>query len=189
MIAKAAVDASRPAAWSELLLIERSLAENPSCVWLMWIDADAVITNPLQRLEDLVDDNVDFLVAQDLAPGPINTGVFLVRNCPAVLDMLRRAYAKVQYIYHQWWEQLAIAEAMGECAPALRSRVVSRRLFNSLPGEYQKGDFIIHFAGFSPEAKLAGVVQAIVSSAEPSCQAFSDPVMPAVGAIRELLPL
>src|SRR5262249_6430655 len=55
-------------------------------------------------------------------------------------------------------------------------------------GEYQKGDFILHFAGFSPETKLAGVVQAIASSAEPSCQP-SVPVIPAAEAIHELLPL
>jgi hypothetical protein len=160
IICKATIDASRPPAWSKLLLIERYLAENPACAWLMWIDADAVITDPTRRLEDLVDDNVDFLAAQDQGPGLINAGVFLVRNCPAVFDMFRRAYAKVQYIHHPWWEQLALAEAMRECAPALRARVVSRRLFNSFANEYQQGDFIIHFAGFSPEEKLAGVMEA-----------------------------
>jgi hypothetical protein len=167
IVAKARIDTSRPAAWSKLLLIERYFAENPDCAWLMWMDADAVITNPMQRLEDLVDDNVDFLVAEDPPRSPINTGVFLVRNCPAAFDMFRRAYAKVQYIHHPWWEQLAIADAMRDCADTLRTRSVSRRLFNSFANEYQKGDFIVHFAGETPEAKLAGVRKVTASAIGP----------------------
>jgi hypothetical protein len=166
LIAKDRIDASRHAAWSKLLLIERYLTESPACTWLMWLDADAVIANPEQRLEDLVDEDIDFLVAKDPIPSTINSGVFLVRSCPAALEMLRRAYAKVQYIHHRWWEQTALAEAMRECAPALRSRVVSRRLFNSFANEYRQGDFIVHFAGLSLGEKLAGVVGAIAAIAE-----------------------
>jgi len=167
VVATASIDASRPPAWSKLLLIERYLTENPDCVWLMWIDADAVITNPTQRLEDLVDDEVDFLVAEDLAPRPINTGVFLVRNCPAALEMLRRAYDKGKYTFHPMWEQPALAEALRECFDIVRIRVVSRRLLNSLTHEHQKGDFIIHFAGASAEEKLAGVKKAIATAMKP----------------------
>jgi hypothetical protein len=166
LIAKGRLDASRPPSWSKLLLIERYLTENPGCTWLMWLDADAVIANPEQRLEDLVDENIDFLVAKDSSPCAINAGVFLVRNCSAALDMLRRAYAKVEYIHHPWWEQPALAEAIRECAPALRFRVVSRRLFNSFAKEYRQGDFIVHFAGLSLSEKLAGVVGAIAAMAD-----------------------
>ncbi|MGH7193983.1 MAG: hypothetical protein ACREJM_10685, partial [Candidatus Saccharimonadales bacterium] len=110
-----------------------------------------------QRLEELIDENVDFLVAEDRSAGPINTGVFLVRNCPAAIQMLRLAYGKVEFLDHPCWEQPAVAEAMRECSETLRSRVVSRRRFNSFFDEYQEGDFIIHFAGCKHELKLAGV--------------------------------
>jgi hypothetical protein len=157
VIAREALDASRHPAWSKLLLIEQFLANHPSCAWLMWIDADAVVTSPQQRLEDLIDDQVDFLVARDRSASPINTGVFFVRNCPAVLQMLRLAYTKVQYLHHPCWEQPAVADAMRECDGIVRARIVSRRLFNSFFDEYQRGDFIIHFAGCKHELKLAGV--------------------------------
>jgi hypothetical protein len=166
VIASDRIDASRPAAWSKILLIERYLIENTACDWLMWIDADAVITNPARRLEDLVDESIDFLVAKDLGPSPINTGVFLVRNCPAALEMLRRAYAKFEYIHHSWWEQPALTEAMRECAPEFRARIVSRRLFNSFADEYRPGDFIVHFAGLSPDEKLAGAITRIAAETE-----------------------
>jgi hypothetical protein len=80
-----------------------------------------------------------------------------VSDCPAVLHMFRRAYAKEQYTHHSLWEQLALAEALRECSDSVRLRVVSRRLLNSFAGEYQKGDFIIHYAGWTLEAKLHGV--------------------------------
>jgi hypothetical protein len=186
VIAKDRLDASRPPSWSKLLLIERYLTENPACTWLMWLDADAVIANPEQRLEDLVDESIDFLVTKDPSPSAINSGAFLVRNCPAALDMLRRAYAKVQYTYYPSCEQPALAEAMRECAPALRSRVVSRRLFNSFADEYRPGDFIVHFAGQSLGEKLAGLVGAIAAMAQSggSDLAKEDPKIQCVAKIR-----
>jgi hypothetical protein len=162
-VASAALDPGRPAPWSKLALVERYFSKNPACNWLMWIDADAVITNPAQRLEDLVADDVDFLVAEDIPPSPINSGVFLARNCPAVLDLFRRAYAKAQYLGHPWCEQPALADALRENAAGLRFRIVPRRLFNSFAGEHRPGDFIIHFAGCTRTAKMAGVQRALAA--------------------------
>lgn len=165
VIARDTLDASRHPAWSKLLLIEQFLANHPDCAWIMWIDADAVISNPTQRLEDLVDDDVDFLVAKDQWSGsPINTGVFLIRNCAASLEMLRLAYGKIEYLHHPLWEQPAMAKSMQECSRTLRTRVVARHLFNSFSNEYKPGDFIIHFAGCAHALKLAGVKRAAHSA-------------------------
>ncbi len=166
IVATGSLDARRPPPWSKLLLAEQYLTANPACAWLMWIDADAVIANPKKRLEDLVDESIDFLAAEDQSACVINSGVFLVRNCPAALEMLRRAYAKVQYIHHLWWEQLALAEALRECGDRLRSRVVSRRLLNAFPDEYRKGDFIVHYAGCSLKEKLVGVKKILANAAK-----------------------
>jgi hypothetical protein len=157
IVATGSLDTTRPPAWSKLLLVERYLATNPACTWLMWIDADAVIANPEKRLEDLIDKDIDFLAAEDQSACAINSGVFLVRNCPAALAMLRRAYAKVEYIHHPWREQLPLAEALRECSDTVRSRVVRRRLLNAFPDDYQEGDFILHYAGCSLEARLYGL--------------------------------
>ncbi len=164
VIARDTLDASRHPAWSKLLLIEQFLVNHPDCTWLMWIDADAVIANPTQRLEDLVDEDVDFLVGDDMSDSPINTGVFFIRNCEAALEMLRLAYAKVEFLSHPCWEQPAVAKAMLECSKTLRTRIVSRRLFNSFFNEYHQGDFIIHFAGCNHAFKLAGAKEAVESA-------------------------
>jgi hypothetical protein len=157
VIAGETLDAARHPSWSKLLLIEDFLVNHPGCRWLMWIDADAVIANPARRLEDVVDESVDFLIARDLPPASVNAGVFLVRNCQAALDMLRLAYSKVKFLHHPNWEQPAVTEAIGECSATLRTRIVSRRRFNSYFDEYRKGDFVLHFAGCAHEVKLAGV--------------------------------
>jgi GR25 family glycosyltransferase involved in LPS biosynthesis len=176
VIATSRIDISRHPVWSKVVLVERYLTENPACEWMMWIDADAVVTNPEKRLEELCDKTIDFLVAQDLPPSPINAGVFFMRNCPATIDLLRRTYAKTQYLNAAWREQTALYEAWCESAETVRSRIVPRRLFNAFAFEHQKGDFIKHFPGWSTEAKVAGVKSAIACGTE----AFRDllPVSP-----------
>jgi len=188
IVAKERIDASRPAPWSKLLLVDRYLTQNPSCDWLMWIDHDAVVTNPTRRLEDLVDETVDFVVPEDIPSRWIKSGVFLLRNCPAALDMLRRAYAKVQYVHHPAQERPALFDALIECADVLRTRIVSRKLLASLADEHEAGDFIIHFAGWSTEAKLAGVKKVIASAAKPSRRSYAPPLLPAPLPVHELLP-
>jgi GR25 family glycosyltransferase involved in LPS biosynthesis len=189
VVATASIDASRKAVWSKILLLHRYMLENPDCKWVLWLDADAVIMNPQRRLEELVDDDVDFVAAEDLPPSPMNAGVFLVRNCPATLDMLRRSYAKKHHVASGFQEQAAIFEALQEAKETVRSRIVSRRLLNSFAFEYQEGDFILHFAGNSPDAKLAGVKQALAWIREPrSGRSLSPLHTREVETVRDLLP-
>ncbi len=175
VIADKQLDTSRHPYWSKLVLVERYLTENPKCRWLMWIDVDAVITNPHKRLEELIDESTDFMIAEDIPPSPINTGVFLIRNCPATLDLLRRAYAKKQFLRHPLPEQAALFEALRESASTFRFRIVPRRLFNSFAEEHRAGDFVKHFAGLKHELKLAGVKKAMASQI--SEQSFLDLVL------------
>ena len=156
VISETIIDPTRPPSWSKLLLICGYLEANPACEWLFWIDADAVITRPEQALEELIDAKADMIVGEDIS-GPMNLGVFLIRNCPASLALFRRAYAKTAYIHHPCWEQPAVAEAIAENCTGLVVKIVSRRLFNSFAFEHQSGDFIIHFAGCSAVDKQRGV--------------------------------
>jgi hypothetical protein len=173
IVARSQLDPSRHPFWSKLALVEHYLSNHPSCKWLMWIDADAVITNPRKRLEDFLEKDVDFLVAEDPGNCLLNAGVFLVRNCAATIYVLRRAYAKTHYLTHPLPEQMALAEALLESSTTVRTRVVSRRLFNSFADEHQKGDFIIHFAARTAETKLAAAKKAIASAAAMSPGYFS----------------
>jgi hypothetical protein len=163
IVARSQLDATRHPVWSKLVLVEHYLSNHPSCNWLLWMDADAVITIPQKRLEDFLLKDVGFLAAEDPGNCLVNAGVFLVRNCAATIYVLRRAYAKTQYLTHPTPEQMALSEALLESV--VRTCVVSRRLFNSFAKEHRKGDFIIHFAAWTAERKLAGAKKAIASAA------------------------
>ncbi len=156
-IGRDTLDGSRHPAWSKVLLLEQIMLDHPELKWLIWIDSDAVIMQPARRIDRMIDERVDFLVAEDRTDTHINTGVFMLRNCPVSLEMLRLAYTKRHYLNHPCWEQPAIAEAMRELAPRLRPRIISRKKFNCFADEFEPGDFLIHFAGHSHELKLARV--------------------------------
>jgi len=163
VVARSSLDLTRHPYWSKIVLVEHYLVHHPSCQWLMWMDADAVITNPAKPLEDFLEKDTDFIVAED-GVTPINSGVFLMRNCAATIYVLRRAYAKITHITHYLPEQMAISEALLESGKAVATRIVSRRLLNSFAHEHQEGDFIIHFAAMPNAMKLAGANEAIAST-------------------------
>jgi GR25 family glycosyltransferase involved in LPS biosynthesis len=157
IIARTKIDLSRPVAWSKLLLIDFFLSRHPDCEWLLWLDPDAVIVTPDKKLETFITKDMDFLIPEDLPPSRFNTGVFLIRNCPAALDMIRRAFAKEEFIHHPYGERPAIAAAIGECTENLRARAPAKNGFYSLADEYSDGTFIAHFEGYDPEAKLTAM--------------------------------
>jgi hypothetical protein len=78
-----------------------------------------------------------------------------------MLGVLRRAYAKTEFIHHPWWEQPAMFDALRESQDAPRVRIVPRRLFNSFAAEHRPSHFMVHFAGWPHAAKVEGVNRAI----------------------------
>ncbi len=88
---------------------------------------------------------------------PPRRAVFFVRNCPAVDELLRRAYAKTHLLHHAWWEQAAIIETIREGVPGLRVKIVPRHLFNAFACDYREEDFMIHFAGLSHAERIKAI--------------------------------
>lgn len=111
---------------------------------MLWIDADAVIRKPSIQLERLLPDmeKYDFIVGDDRPWQPINSGVMLVRNCAAAKEMFARAYTKDDARL----DQPAITEAMTE-VPALRVKIIDRRIFNAFENEWRPGMFVQHYPG------------------------------------------
>ena len=74
------IDTSRPPAWSKILAVSHLLEED-HCDWVMWTDADTVIMNSDQRIQDFLpaDPTKHLLVGSDNGGG-YNSGVFLLRN-------------------------------------------------------------------------------------------------------------
>ena len=98
-------DTSRPIAWSKILLMKKYL---PQYDYIMWIDADAMILN----FDDKIEDKLYLLNGRDVCVtsvyGMINTGVIIVKNTDTSLRLLDLIYEQTEFINDGNWEQSAL---------------------------------------------------------------------------------
>ena len=183
------LDDSRPPSWNKIKALETVMGEHEDTPnwafsslpneWMMWIDADAFIMNDEIKLDSIIDDEFDLIIAVD--GFTINAGVFLLKNTSNSKHFLKEVYEKDWAVSHPWWEQAAIIEYMNE-PNSLKVKTVSQKEINTYPsittensaksgkewtrtrnelfffnkersdkGTYEEGDFILHFAGFSSQ--------------------------------------
>jgi hypothetical protein len=160
-------DSSRPVAWSKLMFLRRYL---PDYDWIMWSDADSLITNPVQRIETLIRTNADLLLTKDKIG--INSGSFLIRNCLWAQLFLDEAWAipahpsyRREYdpLTDRLWENRAFWMLLRHFHHRCHTRILPQRAINSyLPGldqtsprgAYAPGDFVLHLAGVNHDARL-----------------------------------
>lgn len=117
--------------------------------WVLYLDADAFVTNPGILVESLIDDDYDLI----MAPGNtrlFNAGVMLLKNTENTKKLLRGTLNS------------AIVDsdnnAMIECYRRLKEvklKLIPRKSLNSYGGdktfEWESGDFIMHMALSSNE--------------------------------------
>jgi hypothetical protein len=164
----------RPAPWGKILALQQAILEHPGLDYFLWIDADALITNPFFRLEALCD-RLDrakrsMLVAND-GGGNINTGVFMMRRGAATDLILENLWKQEHFTNHCWWENGALYALY----PYIFQQVLVTRennLFNAfLTGEspWRFGDFVLHFAGLDGSARrvLSELFYKMVTVSEP----------------------
>lgn len=153
------IDLSRPIPWSKIKLLQEVL-KNENYKWIFWTDADAIIMNHGIKLEDIIDDQFDFIITHDCHT--YNSGNFLLKNSEWSKLFLEKIYAHEESIHHAWWENHAIIEEIqNDTEVQKKTKVVPQRIMNSYSSEiisfpmnpikeiYKEGDFIIHFASCS----------------------------------------
>jgi hypothetical protein len=137
------IPSTRPPAWSKIIMLH-NLMEFVGPGWIFWTDADSVFMNFEIKLEKLLDPTADIVASGD--QNGINTGNFFIRSSPKCQKFLKDVWACEQFINHDYWEQEAIWHLLKNNYP-IRAIPAPKRLFNSYPHEYEKGDFILHAAG------------------------------------------
>ena len=78
----------RPPSWSKILAAKHYLKDHD---WVMWLDADTIVTNPEIRLESLLPRSTsgpDFVITVD--GGGYNAGIWLLRSTAWSYDFLDR---------------------------------------------------------------------------------------------------
>lgn len=140
---------------------------DPDIEWVWWLDNDAMITNFDIRIEDLIDDNYHVIMGVDIAS--INTGSFLVRNSMQGRQWLEYLLSKKGEYKNdnKWFEQQAVIDFYPKFQDIFK--VIPQRAINSYDykiyqvdgedllgysGQWQPGDFVIHWPGLNNEIRV-----------------------------------
>lgn len=171
------LDASRPASWSKIKAVLKHLKRYD---WVMWIDADAYITNRTVRIESLLpsEDGPDLILTRDSTG--YNAGMWLARNCSWTHKFLENWWSMKQFIRPAGETKSGDNDALKHYlfnmpAEELRrhvgvapqcafnsyiwhnsARMWKRYVLNpalSEQGLWKPGDFILHLAGVNNKEK------------------------------------
>ena len=157
------LDWSRPPPWSKVVALA-SVLECTESEWVMWIDIDAIfatvsvsLAGVLAAIEQGENEariaRKDALFSQNFraSDGPLNSGVFLLRNTPYSAQLLQRIYNNVtlEVVHHPWWENKALNDFFTEERDEFEEHclAVPPRWFNQHRRLFQPGDLVVHYAG------------------------------------------
>jgi hypothetical protein len=140
-----------------------------SAAWIFWIDDDAFVTRPAQRLEGFLDEigEADLVIcASPVNPRGdwtwISGGQFLMRSTPAMQALLEAVLATDLATVRAWWrpaehgmftngdQDALVYQLLRDDSPWARSYVrLPWEAFNSRPYHYERRldeHFVCHFA-------------------------------------------
>jgi hypothetical protein len=148
------------------------LLESGKYDWIHAVGCDTMITNFNIRLEDLIDDNFDFVIATDCYN--INNDSFLARASDTTIKWLRNTVNLLEsYSNAKWLDQSAMIDTIDMMAD--RIKIVPQRTMNSYnydlypglvphiykkdlfgnDGQWQPGDFLIHWPAVPLDTRIA----------------------------------
>ena len=90
------LDTTRPPSWSKVVAARRLLTQE-HCDWVFWMDADTVIMNSNQRVQDFLPETQDFVIAPEKRGG-YNAGVWVIKNTPWSIRFLDEWYAMESFV-------------------------------------------------------------------------------------------
>ena len=140
---------------------------NPDLDWVWWLDNDAMITNFDIGLENLVDDNYHIIMPTDIAA--LNTGSFIVRNSIQAREWLEFLLSKKKEYKNdnKWFEQQAVIDFypkfqhLFKIIPQKWLNSYDYRMYNvegidllGKTGQWEQGDFVIHWPGLPNETRV-----------------------------------
>lgn len=149
----------RAPAWSRIGYLKQIIKHRRDITHVLYIDADAMVTNHRFKIEQLVDvmesksKNILFTIDSE---NNLNDGVAIYKNDLKTWKILDVVESYREYDDHPQWENAAFMRAVVDdhfCNAAIL-KMANPRLMNSyIKGRcrWQFGDFIVHFAGIKNE--------------------------------------
>ena len=142
----------RHQAWAKLAHLYAQAITPPAGRWLLWLDADVMITaaaRPLESYIDLPSVSPYFVVATQDRNG-FNAGVFALKTGRPAAALLTNAWTDRAARRHQYAEQHALSTQFArdpECV-----HWVNKTAINAYPSDWRPGDLLVHFAGATDKA-------------------------------------
>lgn len=128
-----------------------SVLEKFNPEYVLFMDADAVVTDEEYYVEEFIDKNYDIIATEDHGPSKINAGVILFRNTQWVKDFLRKWWEKgnefPNYKHGLWHDQTCFGLVMDSNPDtADKIKIISNRELNWREPSDQ--NFIFHAFGY-----------------------------------------
>ena len=164
--------------WGKVKLVQELLDTN-KFDYILFLDADAIISDFDQNIEDFIDSDHDMVFTEDVGyHSSMNTGVFLVKNsewsknflktwwesgeiykgkdAPPGLEIMEENLEKAGYFKWALWHEQTCITLLYRNDDEVKNhiKIISSRSFNHL--YYNEGNFIFHaFAyGYTPNRTL-----------------------------------
>ena len=158
---------SRAPSWYKIKLILSKFDEGVD--YVMWIDADTIITNFDFNLYSLIDSQSKLYLTKDI--NGINCGVMIWKRDDQTYDILNKIWSMTEFDNHIWWEQAAIRSLYDQDYNNIQSiiKFIDQNKINSYdyslynmryePGQHNEQSFLIHFPGIDNEMRLQLIKQ------------------------------
>lgn len=156
--------------WDKIQLLKDNLNYYD---WLVYLDADILITNLTKKLEDIIDDNYNFIWSRDCHAE--NSGVIFIKGKNEWserflddvwnIDQNHPEYNPVCHFGNTQAEQTALKVSSRKSEFSGQIKTVSQKQFNcylynlyarssETEGNWEKGDFILHLPACSKDQRI-----------------------------------
>jgi len=136
--------------WEKCILIKEAIDSN-KYNWIFWSDIDSLVVNMNIKLEQFISSRYDLIISHTTLR--LNFGNAFISNSELSKKIMRGIEGMVnKYTQYKWkcgCDEGALIRLLGKPEFAIyldRVNVTYYATYNKFPYEYQKGDFIIHFA-------------------------------------------
>jgi len=153
-------DFSRRVNWERVPMFINLIKEK-KYDWLWFLGTDCMIMNHTIRLENIIDDNYDMIIASSSDNKiEVNTDSWLVKCTDWSLDFLERINSNIELYHHPWCEQQAVINELHDNEIKKHFKIVHTRYFNSYyhawyPDlNFKFGDFVIQAAGHDNDYRV-----------------------------------
>lgn len=156
--------------WNKVIAI---LANLKSYDYIVWFDADAIISNPNIRIENFIKSNPekDLLICYDCEKEKecINSGIMIIANTDWAYDLFKKTwespiphlhndqnvlyYVILSEIHHDQEFKIKYPEICNDDVHP-KVQILSENNFNCHITNYNSGDFIIHLMGLDTESRI-----------------------------------